>query len=153
MLQANMSEVCEPYTYEFTNSLSNMKDSITRADGINLQNTLSLHLKNYVKAQLNTPNAEDSDLVAEDEPLEAGVSTAQCTSGANSSNPLSSAVNLGKTKKDKEKALKNGDLHEILITKQDLLVTKINKKKASKKFKAKAWKEWHGDFIKEHDAE
>ena len=49
MLKNNSAEICEPYTYEFVNSLTDMKDSITRADGINISNTLSLHLKNYVK--------------------------------------------------------------------------------------------------------
>ena len=49
MLKSNSAEICEPYTYEFVNSLTDMKDSITRADGINISNTLSLHLKNYVK--------------------------------------------------------------------------------------------------------
>ena len=50
MLQANMAEVCEPYTYDFINSLTDQKDSITRADGINMSNNLNLHLKNYIKA-------------------------------------------------------------------------------------------------------
>ena len=92
-------------------------------------------------------------MTAEDEPPEGGIGTAQCTSGGLPANHGSSAINLGKNKKDKEKALKNGDLHDILITKQDAFVAKINKKKASKKFKAKAWKELHGDMIKESDAE
>ena len=67
MLQKNAAEICEPYTYEFVNSLTQMNDAITRADNINISNTLSLHLKNYVKAQLNEPYALDEDLVAEDE--------------------------------------------------------------------------------------
>jgi len=50
MLQSNMGEVCEPYTYEFINSLTEKKDSLLRAEGINLGNTLSIHLKTYVKA-------------------------------------------------------------------------------------------------------
>ena len=70
MLEANMAEVCEPYTYEYINSLTNTKDSLLRADGINLNCTMSLYLKAYVKSQLNNPDAEDSDLVAEDEPPE-----------------------------------------------------------------------------------
>jgi len=37
---------------------------------------LSLHLKAYVKQQLNNPNAEDSDLVAEDEPAENSIDPA-----------------------------------------------------------------------------
>lgn len=45
----------------------------------------------------------------------------------------SQSANLGKTKKDKEKALKNGELHDLLVAKQDLVVAKLNKKKAMKK--------------------
>ena len=62
------------------------------------------------------------------------------------------SANLGKTKKDKEKALKNGELHDLLVAKQDLFITKINKKKGMKKAK-KAWREWHGDFMRGNDAE
>ena len=61
--------------------------------------------------------------------------------------------NLGKTKKDKERALINGDLHDHLMVQQNIQVTKIGKKKVSKKFKAKAWKEWHQDYIRESDAD
>lgn len=41
-------------------------------------------------------------------------------------------------------AMKNGDLHEKLITEQCTMVSKLNKKKVSKKFinKPKAFKEW-----------
>jgi len=60
---------------------------------------------------------------------------------------------LGKNKKDKEKALKNGDLHDHLIGQQTVAVNKINKKKTQKKFKVKVWKEWHQDFIRESDAD
>lgn len=67
MLQGNVAEICEPYTYEFINSLTEKDDQLMRAEGITLGNTLSIHLKNYVKAQLNEPNANDEDLVAEDE--------------------------------------------------------------------------------------
>ena len=55
----------------------------------------------------------------------------------------SNAPVLGKSKKDKEKALKNGEIHEHLVTMQGIEVIKINKKKTSKKIKAKVWREWH----------
>ena len=65
----------------------------------------------------------------------------------------SQSANLGKTKKDKEKALKNGELHDLLVAKQDLFIAKINRKKGMKKAKQKAWREWHGDFMRGNDAE
>jgi len=71
--------------------------------------------------------------VAEDEHPESGATAAALSSAA---------VYLGKTKKEKEKALKNGDLHDLLIGQQDQVISKINKKKGIKKFKNKAWKEW-----------
>jgi len=125
MLVENSSEVCEAYTYDYINSLTEQKESLTRADGINLSNALSLHLKTYVKQQLNNPNAEDSDLVAEDEPAENSIDPAalnnnltDTTNGAGAnhqSQNASQAAPMGKTKKDKEKALKNGELHDYLV--------------------------------------
>ncbi len=70
MLVENSSEVCEPYVYNYINSLTEKKESISNDEGINLTNTLSQHLKTYVKQQLNNPNAEDSDIVAEELPPE-----------------------------------------------------------------------------------
>jgi len=67
MLLSNASEVTEPYVYEYVNSLTDKKESVTRWEGINLNNTLSLHLKAYVKEQLKAPLIEDEDIVAEDE--------------------------------------------------------------------------------------
>ena len=43
--------------------------------------------------------------------------------------------------------MKNGELHDLLMAKQDIYIAKMNKKKGMKKFKAKAWREWHGDMI------
>ena len=143
MLLSNTGEVCEPYVYDYINSLSNANDSITHADGINLGNTLSLHLKAYVKTQLNEPEANDADLVAVDEPAE--------NQTENQATAVSNAA-AGKSKKDREKALENGELHDNLTTVQDSVVAKINKKKVSKKFKVKAWKEWLHDFTQENDA-
>lgn len=60
---------------------------------------------------------------------------------------------MGKTKKDKEKALKNGELHDHLLDQQVIEVAKINKKRTQKKLKNKVWKEWHQDFIRESDAD
>ena len=68
MLVDKASEVTEPYVYEFTNSLTDKREQITRWDGINLNSTLSLYLKNYVKNQLNNP--EDDEIIAQDEPPE-----------------------------------------------------------------------------------
>lgn len=102
---------------------------------------------NYVKAQLNEPNANDEDLVAEDEHPEGAVVKSF------DSIMTTGIVSLGKTKKEKEKALRNGELHDLLLARQEIFVAKINKKKASKKFKVKAWREWHGDFIRGNDAE
>ena len=68
MLVDKASEVTEPYVYEFTNSLTDKREHITRWEGINLNSTLSLYLKNYVKNQLNNP--EDDEIIAQDEPPE-----------------------------------------------------------------------------------
>lgn len=68
MLVDKASEVTEPYVYEFTNSLTDKREQITRWEGINLNSTLSLYLKNYVKNQLNNP--EDDEIIAQDEPPE-----------------------------------------------------------------------------------
>jgi len=148
MLEANLAEVCEPYTYQFVNNLTNTKESLTRADGINLNCTLSLHLKTYVKTLLNEPDAADSDLVAENEPAE-NSTVASCNQ--NDQNTSLTSLPATKTKKDREKALINGDLHENLLAKQELQVAKLNKKKNAKKLKGKAWKEWLKDFIREGD--
>ena len=100
-------------------------------------------------------NPCDEDIVAEDEPPEN--TTTDPSAGNLTDNgagrSVSAAPVLGKTRKDKEKALKNGELHEHLITQQLLEVTKINKKRTSKKFKAKVWREWHQDFVRDNDAE
>ena len=68
MLVDKASEVTEPYVYEFTNSLTDKREQIARWEGINLNSTLSLYLKNYVKNQLNNP--EDDEIIAQDEPPE-----------------------------------------------------------------------------------
>lgn len=68
MLVENASDVTEPYRYEFINSLTNMPEKVTRADDINLNNTLSMLLYGYIKQQFN--NVEDDELVAEDMPPE-----------------------------------------------------------------------------------
>lgn len=124
MLHENSSEVCEAYTYDYINSLTEQKESLTRAEGINLNNALSLHLKTYVKQQLNNPNAEDSDLVAEDEPAENSIDPAALLNTLtdtlaghhqNLGQNAAQAAPMGKTKKDKEKALKNGELHDYLV--------------------------------------
>jgi len=49
MLVENFAEVTEPYTFDYINSLTQRRDQITSAEGINTSNTLSLHLKNYIK--------------------------------------------------------------------------------------------------------
>ena len=141
MLLEKAGEVTEPYVYEFINSLSEAPEKVTRWDGINIGNTLSLHLKNYVKNQLNNP--EDDEIVAEDEPPENSTSdpSGNLTDAGNIS--CKNVPILGKSKKDKEKALKNGDLHDHLVNLQDIEVTKINKKRTQKKFKVKVWREWH----------
>ena len=109
-----------------------------------------MHLKNYVKNQLNNP--ADDEIVAEDEPPE-NATTEHSENLTEGGGKGSNAPALGKTRKDKEKALKNGDIHEHLLTMQNIEVSKISKKKTSKKFKAKAWKEWHQDFIRDNDAD
>ena len=142
----NAAEVTEPYTFEFINSLSDRPDVITRDDGINLNNTLSMHITTYVKNTLlsgvSGQHAEDMEIVAEDEHYDQNVNETkleeQYTNGV-----VTMVPNLGKTKKDKEKALNNGELHDHLVAQQNVQVTKIGKKKTSKKFKAKAWREWH----------
>lgn len=118
MLVDNFAEVTEPYTYLFENSLTNRAETIVRSEGINLENTLSGHLKAYVKNQLNNP--DDEDIVAEDEPPENPTTTdmsggGMTDNGGQGGKSHSATPVLGKTKKDKEKALKNGDLHEHLI--------------------------------------
>ena len=115
MLVENTAEVCEPYTYEYINSLTEEKEYKTTDEGINTSNTLSLHLKAYVKQQLNNPNAEDSELVAEDEPPENSTDPSGNLTDTNNLMTGASAAPMGKTKKDKEKALKNGDLHDYLV--------------------------------------
>ena len=118
MLVANMAEVCEPYTYEYINSLSDQKETLTRADGINLCNTLSLHLMSYIKnTQLNKPDAEDHEIVAEDEPPEDSTDPSGNLTDNNCIS-VSGMPALGKTKKDKEKSLRNGYIHEHLIATQ-----------------------------------
>ena len=149
MLVENYAEVTEPYTFDYINSLSQRRDQITSADGINTSNTLSLHLKNYIKNQLNNP--ADDDIVAEDEPPENSTDPSGHLTDTNTVS-VPQAPSLGKSKKDKEKALKNGDIHDHLVTQQSFMVVKMNKKKTSKKFKAKAWREWKQDFIRENDA-
>lgn len=49
MLVENASEVTEPYRYEYINSLTNMKESVTRADNINMNGCLSMLLYGYIK--------------------------------------------------------------------------------------------------------
>ena len=49
MLVENYAEVTEPYTFDYVNSLSQRRDQIVSAEGINQSNNLSLHLKNYIK--------------------------------------------------------------------------------------------------------
>ena len=49
MLLANCAEVTEPYTFNYINSLSERPDQLTSSEGINLSNTLSMHLNTYVK--------------------------------------------------------------------------------------------------------
>ena len=49
MLVQNASEVTEPYTFEFINSLSERPDQFIRSEGINVSNTLSSHLSMYVR--------------------------------------------------------------------------------------------------------
>ena len=119
MLTDNYAEVTEPYTFEYINSLSDRPDKILRADGINLSNTLSSHLTAYVKAQLLTGNAagnSDVEIVAEDEPPEHTSNMQDHKLEEQYSNGVVTMVpNLGKTKKDKEKALNNGDLHDHLV--------------------------------------
>ena len=156
MLQSNAAEVTEPYTFDFINSLSDRPDQFVRAEGINLSNTLSSHLSTYVKQQLvsgTNRDAEDVELVAEDEPLDQNTLAEQKLEEQYSNGVITMVPNLGKTKKDKEKALFNGDLHEHLLAQQNVEVAKIGKKKTSKKFKAKAWREWHQDFIRDSDAD
>lgn len=71
--------------------------------------------------------------MAEDEPPENSATTD--ASGHLTDGGLSThgAPTLGKTKKDKEKALKNGELHDHLVDQQVIEVAKINKKRTQKK--------------------
>ena len=118
MLTDNYAEVTEPYTFDFINSLSDSPDKIVCADGINLSNTLSSHLTAYVKAQLLNGNAgnDDVEIVAEDEPPEHTSNTQDHKLEEQYNNGVVIMVPyLGKTKKDKEKALNNGDLHDHLV--------------------------------------
>ena len=106
MLLDNASEVTEPYKYEYVNSLTKEKETITRADDINIGGTLSMHLYGYIKQQFN--HEEDDELVAEDEPPESG-----STDHGNLTDS-SAAAPIGKSKKDKEKALMKGELLDHL---------------------------------------
>lgn len=157
MLVNNAGEVTEPYTFEFINSLTERPDTITRADDINLNNTLSSHLATYVKNQLlsgvSEKHADEVEIVAEDEHYENTINELKLEEQHNSNGVVTTVPSLGKTKKDKERALVNGDLYEYLITQQNIQLSKISKKKTSKKFKAKVWREWHQDFLRESDAD
>ena len=71
----------------------------------------------YIKNnQLNKPDAEDYEIVAEDEPPENSTDPSGNLTDTNVS--VSGAPALGKSKKDKEKALRNGAIHEHLIATQ-----------------------------------
>ena len=107
MLLANCAEVTEPYTFNYINSLSERPDQLTSSEGINLSNTLSMHLNTYVKQQLlngSTSISEDVEIVAEDEPLDQNTLD-QKLEEQYSNGVVTMVPNLGKTKKDKEKAL------------------------------------------------
>ena len=58
---------------------------------------------------------EDVELVAEDEPLDLNNISEQKLEEQYSNGVVTLVPNLGKTKKDKEKALFAGDLHEHLL--------------------------------------
>ena len=107
MLEANAAEVTEAYKYEFTNSLTNMKETVTRADNINLNACLSMYLYGYIKQQFN--NVADDELVAEDEPPECSMTdnTGHLTDTSANATPL-----VSKGKKDKDKALYKGELND-----------------------------------------
>ena len=70
MLMENYSEVVEPYTYHFTNHLTNLPDQISQTKDINLENTLSLHLSAYLMTKQFSNITEKDEIVAEDEPPE-----------------------------------------------------------------------------------
>jgi hypothetical protein len=103
MLFENASEVTEVYKYEYINSLSKEKEIITRANDINIGNQLSMLLHGYIMQQFSS-NVKEEDIVAVDEPPE---STATDTANLTDT---SATVPLGKSKKDKEKALYKGEL-------------------------------------------
>ena len=103
-----------------------------------MENSLSLHIKNYVNQQLN--NDKNDEVVAEEEPLEAGN-----TSG----NDEEMATSKGK----KEKPGKELDLLEPLGQMQSQLSVKILKKQCTKKLKARAMREWQRDSIRAADAD
>ena len=148
LLVANFAEVAEPYIYEFINSLSGERDMIAHCDDINQENALSLLVKNYVKAQLKS--VDDEEVVAEDivAPEHHVVAEPPTTEGGQPG-PLS----LGKTKKDKERALKDGELHDHLTLIQTDMATKLHRRAHAKKFKAKAWREYKTDQIREADSD
>ena len=84
-----------------------MPESVIRAGDINMNTTLSMLLYGYIKQQFN--NVEDDELVAEDVPPEASSSAA-----ADNLTDTAGAPSLGKSKKEKEKALQKGELHDHL---------------------------------------
>ena len=100
----NFEEVAEPYVFNKVSALTGEPSIIQHKEGINLENTLSLHIRNYVNTQLN--NEDDEEVVAEEEPNEAGTS-----SGGDCDELLSA-----KTKK--EKNIKEVDLLEPLAQMQ-----------------------------------
>ena len=110
MLLENFAEVAEPYHYEFVNSNTGLRETLTRANDISLGNTLQLHLEGYIRQQFADAK-DDDEIVAEDEPPE------NCTdpcANLTETGSFTTAPNLGKSKKDKEKALRNGELHDHL---------------------------------------
>ena len=70
MLMENYSEVVEPYTYHFTNHLTNLPDQISQSKDINLENTLSLHLSTYLMAKQFSNVTEKDEIIVENEPPE-----------------------------------------------------------------------------------
>lgn len=131
--------MAEPYVFNKVSALTGEPSIIQHKEGINLENTLSLHIRNYVNTQLN--NEDDEEVVAEEEPNEAGTS-----SGGDCDELLSA-----KTKK--EKNIKEVDLLEPLAQMQQHMSVKISKKQGGRKLKARAMKEWQRDFMRAADAD
>ena len=66
MLMENYSQVVEPYTYHFTNSLTNLPEQITQSKDIDVENTLSQLLSNYLTTkQFNNAVDKDGEIIVE----------------------------------------------------------------------------------------